>query len=83
MTASVTISRRGVDRVRARHQWIYRSDVERAADAEGGDVVRVLDGRGKCLGRAFYSDASQIALRFVVFEDLGLRPLHSEVANLG
>jgi 23S rRNA (cytosine1962-C5)-methyltransferase len=68
--ATVTISRRGADRVRSRHQWVYRSDVEREGGARGGDVVRVVDGRGKCLGRAFYSDASQIALRFVTFRDV-------------
>ena len=32
--------------------------------------MRVLDGRGRFLGRAFYSNASQIALRFVAFEDV-------------
>jgi 23S rRNA (cytosine1962-C5)-methyltransferase len=70
MTATVTISRRGADRVRARHQWVYRSDVENDGGAAGGDVVRVVDGRGRCIGRAFYSDASQIALRFVAFRDV-------------
>ena len=67
---NVTITRRGAERARARHQWIYRSDVERDEGAPGGEVVRVLDGRGRFLGRAFYSNASQIALRFVAFEDV-------------
>jgi 23S rRNA (cytosine1962-C5)-methyltransferase len=70
MAATVTISRRGADRVRARHQWVYRSDVESDGGAAGGDVVRVVDGRGRCIGRAFYSEASQIALRFVAFRDV-------------
>jgi 23S rRNA (cytosine1962-C5)-methyltransferase len=70
MIPTVTISRRGAERVRARHQWVYRSDVERVDSAAGGDVVRAVDGRGKCLGRALFSDASQIALRFVTFRDV-------------
>jgi 23S rRNA (cytosine1962-C5)-methyltransferase len=70
MTATVTVSRRGAERVRALHQWVYRSDVEKDGGAAGGDVVRVVDGRGRALGRALYSDASQIALRFVAFEDV-------------
>src|ERR1051325_6956737 len=70
MAATIIITRKGAERVRARHQWIYRSDVERDGGAAGGDIVRVVDGRGKCLGRALYSDASQIALRFVAFEDV-------------
>jgi 23S rRNA (cytosine1962-C5)-methyltransferase len=69
-SATVTISRRGADRARARHAWIYRSDLERDGGARGGSVVRVVDGRGKCLGSAFYSDSSQIALRFVTFRDV-------------
>jgi len=70
MTTTVTITKRGVERVRARHHWIYRGDVADVRDAAGGDVVRVLDPSGRALGRAFYSDASLIALRFVAFEDV-------------
>ena len=66
----VTISKRGVERVRARHQWIYRGDVVDAVEPRGGDVVRVLDSQGRPLGRALYSDASLIALRMLAFEDV-------------
>lgn len=70
MTTTVTISKRGADRALARHQWIYRSDIANAGGAIGGDVVRVVDQRKHCFGRAYFSDASQIALRFVTFEDV-------------
>jgi 23S rRNA (cytosine1962-C5)-methyltransferase len=65
----VTISSRGVERLRAGHLWVYRSDV-RSASAEPGAVVRVTDERGRYVGRAFYSDKSQIAIRFLTREDL-------------
>ena len=59
---TVTVGRRGDDRVRHGHPWIYRSDVVSAA-ASGGDVVRVLDPRGRTIGHALYSDRSEISLR--------------------
>jgi 23S rRNA (cytosine1962-C5)-methyltransferase len=65
----VVIGPRGVERLRSGHLWVYRSDV-RSADAEPGAVVRVLDERGRFLGRAFYSDRSQISIRLVTREDV-------------
>jgi 23S rRNA (cytosine1962-C5)-methyltransferase len=61
---TVTVNKRGADRVRHGHLWIYRSDVVEV-NAEGGAVVRVGDERGNFIGQALYSDASQIALRFL------------------
>ncbi|HKQ86367.1 MAG TPA: hypothetical protein VJS43_06280, partial [Candidatus Acidoferrales bacterium] len=63
------ISPRGVERIRAGHLWIYRSDV-RTSDGEPGSVVRLVDERGRFQGRAFYSDKSQIALRLLTREDV-------------
>src|SRR5882724_411518 len=66
MTATVT--KRGADRVRRGHLWIYRSDVV-DADADGGSIVTVRDQHGNFIGQALYSDASQIALRFLTQTD--------------
>ncbi|HTZ98919.1 MAG TPA: class I SAM-dependent rRNA methyltransferase [Candidatus Aquilonibacter sp.] len=62
------ISPRGVERLRAGHLWIYRSDV-RSAQADPGAIVRLADERGNFQGRAFYSDKSQIAVRLLTRED--------------
>jgi len=70
MATTVIISKRGAERLRARHLWIYRSDVSDTAQAQPGEVVRVTDGRGRLLGRALYSSRSQIALRMIAFDDL-------------
>ncbi|HCF57364.1 MAG TPA: methyltransferase [Myxococcales bacterium] len=68
---SVTISRRGVDRLNAGHPWIYRSDLVReAAPLSGGEIVRVVDQRGWFKGRALYSSKSQIALRMLTLEEV-------------
>jgi 23S rRNA (cytosine1962-C5)-methyltransferase len=61
---TVTVTKRGADRVRHGHLWIYRSDVVNA-DADGGSIVTVRDQHGNFIGQALYSDASQIALRFL------------------
>jgi 23S rRNA (cytosine1962-C5)-methyltransferase len=61
---AVTVTKRGADRVRGGHLWIYRSDVVEV-NTLGGSVVGVRDERGNFVGQALYSDASQIALRFV------------------
>ena len=62
--ASVKISRRGAKRIRNGHLWVYRSDVLEADDA-AGQIVRVADEAGNAVGQAFYSDRSEIALRFL------------------
>ena len=58
------VNKKGADRVRQGHLWIYRSDVI-AVEAEGGSVVTVKDERGNFVGQALFSDTSQIALRFL------------------
>lgn len=63
----VSVTRRGAARVRGGHPWVYRSDVVAATaqTAPAGSVVGVVDDRGKPLGAALYSNASQIALRML------------------
>ena len=61
----VKINTRGAKRIRNGHLWVYRSDVREANDALGGQIVRVADEAGNFVGQAFYSDRSEIALRFL------------------
>jgi 23S rRNA (cytosine1962-C5)-methyltransferase len=69
MPTTVTITKRGAERARARHCWIYRSDVTEAGNARPGEVVRVVEPGGRVMGYALYSSRSQIALRFVSFDE--------------
>src|SRR5690348_3595411 len=94
-TPVIAVSRRGADRIRAGHVWVYRSDVINANGAEPGAVVLVQEdapsaGRRhadtrvsttrklsdknvrptrppvtRTLGSAFYSTASEIAIRMI------------------
>ena len=61
----VKISSRGAKRIKDGHVWVYRSDVVAADGVAPGAVVEVSDERGKFLGTAFYSSASQIAIRLI------------------
>jgi 23S rRNA (cytosine1962-C5)-methyltransferase len=64
MIPTAIVTPRGEERARIGHPWIYRSDVVDAAAVAPGDLVRVTDGR-RPIGWAFWSSASQIALRCV------------------
>ena len=65
----VIVTQRGADRVLSGHLWIYRTDL-RGVDAAAGDIVRILDERSRFLGKAFFSDRSQIALRLLTRDDV-------------
>jgi 23S rRNA (cytosine1962-C5)-methyltransferase len=62
---TVKITRKGADRLEAGHLWVYSSDVSDRGGATAGEAVRVADARGRALGTAHYSSASQISLRLL------------------
>lgn len=66
----IIITKRGSDRVRSGHPWVYRSDLLGAKSLAGGEAVIVTDERGRLQGTALYSAHSQIALRFVSREEV-------------
>jgi 23S rRNA (cytosine1962-C5)-methyltransferase len=69
----VTVSRRGAERVRNGHPWIYRSDLERMpGDLPRGGIVRVEEPNGRPVGQALYSTESQIALRILTTTDAAI-----------
>lgn len=68
MEPRVVITARGEERIAGGHLWVYRSDLVEA-QASGGDVVAVVGTRRRVLGRALFSDRSQIALRLLVHGD--------------
>ncbi len=73
-TSFVKISGRGAARLKNGHVWVYRSDIVSSDGVQPGAFVRVVDERGKSLGMALYSTASQIAIRMISKEavpDLG------------
>jgi 23S rRNA (cytosine1962-C5)-methyltransferase len=64
MSAHAVVSNKGARRWAAGHPWIYRSDVAERPDVQAGAVL-VHDARGKPLGTALWSPASEISLRLL------------------
>src|SRR5947208_2551613 len=67
--AEVALSRRGLERLRTGHVWVYRADLRAPAELKGGEVVRLVDDRGWFVGKAFYGKQSQISVRLLTRED--------------
>src|SRR5436190_17530289 len=61
----VKLSSRGSSRLKSGHVWVYRSDIVSSDGVPPGAMVDVADERGKFLGTALYSSASQIAIRMI------------------
>ena len=66
---TIKVNKKGADRVRADHLWIYRSDVIDSSEAKGGEVVSVQDAGRNFIGQAFFSDTSEISLRILTQSD--------------
>jgi len=61
----VRVNRKAAGRIASGHPWIFSSDVADRNGAQPGEAVKVADFRGRPLGTAHYSSASQIALRML------------------
>lgn len=61
----VKVNRKAADRVASGHPWIFASDVTDLDGAQPGAPAKVTDQRGRVLGTAHFSAASQIALRML------------------
>src|SRR6266576_7349610 len=61
----VKLSSRESSRLKNGHAWVYRSDIVSSDGVPPGAVVDVADERGKFLGTALHSSASQIAIRMI------------------
>jgi 23S rRNA (cytosine1962-C5)-methyltransferase len=57
--------------------WVYRSDLVPPAEAPAGSLVHVHDERGRRLGSALYSSASQIAIRLLTGDEIAAAQLPS------
>ena len=71
-TNAVVVSPNGAARARAGHLWIYRSDLIGKPSAESGAVVRVVDQRGRFIARAHYGQESEISLRLISRDEVGI-----------
>ena len=70
MMQAIVANQRGAARLRGGHVWVYRSDLVPSSEAAPGALVEVRDDRGKRLGSALYSSASQIAIRLLSGDEI-------------
>jgi 23S rRNA (cytosine1962-C5)-methyltransferase len=61
----VRVNRKAAGRIASGHPWIFSSDIAFRDGAGAGEPVKVADQRGRPLGTAHYSSASQISLRML------------------
>ncbi len=64
MNPTVTVSKRGADRLRRGQVWVFRVDLAGEPDAAPGAIVRIVDARGNVVGHGFYG-AAELALRLL------------------
>ncbi len=62
--ATAVIARRGAERLRLGHVWVFRSDIL-SANLEQAGTCTVFDEAGRLLGTGLWSPSSEIALRLV------------------
>lgn len=66
VTATIKLARGRHPRVAGGHSWVYRTEVGNIeGDFSPGDIVEVLDFRGKFLGKGYINPASQILVRIL------------------
>ncbi len=67
--SKIVVNKKGVKRVRGGHLWIFRSDLVKI-NANGGEIVNVFDEANDFIGKAFFSDKSEISLRIITTENV-------------
>ncbi len=55
--------------IRNRHPWIYSGAISQAEKAADGDLVRVVDHKGRFLARGYWNSQSQIQARILSWRD--------------
>src|SRR5258708_18470781 len=78
----IVINERAAARLRAGHVWVYTSDVLTPDRAAPGALAHVVDKNGRVLGAALYSSSSQISLRLLTRERVGLVSSEDELLQL-
>ena len=62
-------------RIKAGHLWVYQGEIGIIGiGVRSGDLVEVLDNRGRFLGVGYYNQASQIAVRLLTTEREAIGP---------
>ena len=70
MTEGLVRIKRGREKpIRNRHPWIFSGAIAHAECAVDGELVRVVDQRGRFLARGYWNSQSQIQVRILTWRD--------------
>ena len=61
----VIITPKAEHKVLLGHPWIYREEITQKDDITNGEIIDVLNSKGKYLGTGFYNDNSKITVRLL------------------
>jgi len=57
-------------RLQADHPWIFKGQALKIPPGiKAGDIVTIVNGQGKFIGRGYYNGASEISIRLLTFKD--------------
>jgi len=80
----LTLKRNEEHRIAGGHLWVFSNEIQSIdGQPQSGDVVRILDSRGKDLGIAFYNPHSLIAARLLATseEEIGTGFFSTRIAS--
>ncbi|MGV2434752.1 MAG UNVERIFIED_CONTAM: hypothetical protein LVT10_07575 [Anaerolineae bacterium] len=67
---TVTIQHGKEKPIQNQHPWIYSGAISKLTDdCQPGDIVTVVDSKGRFLGRGYYNPTSQIRVRMLTWQD--------------
>jgi len=68
--ANIRVSKRCIERILSGHLWIFNNEIK-AIDGSysNGDIVSVIDGRGKFIAFGYINDNSKIIVRLLTCQD--------------
>ncbi|MBQ6135612.1 MAG: class I SAM-dependent rRNA methyltransferase [Bacilli bacterium] len=61
----ITITKKAENSVLLNHPWIYGEEIIQKEEIKNGEIVDVLNSKGKYLGTGFYNDHSKITVRLL------------------
>lgn len=69
--AEARLTRGRHERILHGHPWIYANEIQEVrGEFQPGDIVSVLDSRGKFIGRGYINPRSQISIRLLTRQDV-------------
>ncbi|HHW03738.1 MAG TPA: class I SAM-dependent rRNA methyltransferase [Thermoanaerobacterales bacterium] len=68
--AKIILTKNRSKRIEQGHPWVFKTEIERIEGGfNPGDIVDVLNFKGRFIGRGYFNPKSQIAVRFLTYNE--------------